>query len=218
MSSRLIWGVAALVCAFCITTAEAEAETVEVDFTSSRGSGFFEADLTNFAIPTSSGQLTTFDVIAADINITDPGWLFGQLHYTLDNVSQTSCSPAECSLVFRTNVVVPNFGIYNPTLQLNFDKIWIPWTTVDQQTIFMAFSSETFPNNWNANGSVERIDVGSAVPEPSTWAMMILGFGSLGFVAYLRRRLSMYDRALQTHSPILQRPHDLAGEVAALGR
>src|SRR6185312_7035063 len=27
----------------------------------------------------------------------------------------------------------------------------------------------------------------AAVPEPSTWAMMILGFGGLGFIAYRRR-------------------------------
>jgi hypothetical protein len=93
-------------------------------------------------------------------------------------------------LVLRTNVVVPNFGIYNPTLQLNFDKVWLPWTTVDQQTIFMAFSSETVPSNWNATGSVERLDIGSAVPEPSTWAMVLLGFGGLGLMAYFRRRPS----------------------------
>ena len=27
----------------------------------------------------------------------------------------------------------------------------------------------------------------SAVPEPSTWAMMILGFGGVGFMAYRRK-------------------------------
>jgi hypothetical protein len=27
----------------------------------------------------------------------------------------------------------------------------------------------------------------SAVPEPSTWAMMIVGFASVGFMAYRRR-------------------------------
>lgn len=27
----------------------------------------------------------------------------------------------------------------------------------------------------------------SSVPEPSTWAMMILGFAALGFMAYRRR-------------------------------
>jgi hypothetical protein len=30
----------------------------------------------------------------------------------------------------------------------------------------------------------------SAVPEPSTWAMMILGFAGVGFMAYRRRNKS----------------------------
>ena len=29
--------------------------------------------------------------------------------------------------------------------------------------------------------------IAEAVPEPSTWAMMILGFAGVGFMAYLRR-------------------------------
>jgi hypothetical protein len=31
--------------------------------------------------------------------------------------------------------------------------------------------------------------VTSAVPEPSTWAMMILGFAGVGFLAYRRKRM-----------------------------
>ena len=31
-------------------------------------------------------------------------------------------------------------------------------------------------------------NVSPAVPEPSTWAMMILGFGGIGFIAYRRRK------------------------------
>jgi hypothetical protein len=41
------------------------------------------------------------------------------------------------------------------------------------------------------NGGIDNIDFTvsavSAVPEPSTWAMMILGFAGVGFVAYRRK-------------------------------
>jgi hypothetical protein len=40
-------------------------------------------------------------------------------------------------------------------------------------------------------GSVEiQVDVG-AVPEPSTWAMMILGFAGIGTMTYRRRKSAM---------------------------
>jgi hypothetical protein len=46
----------------------------------------------------------------------------------------------------------------------------------------------------NANGGAETFTaVGAvgAVPEPSTWAMMILGFAGVGFMAYRRRNSAM---------------------------
>ena len=39
------------------------------------------------------------------------------------------------------------------------------------------------------------ITLASAVPEPSTWAMMILGFAAVGFMAYRRRHQSMQAAA-----------------------
>jgi hypothetical protein len=44
-----------------------------------------------------------------------------------------------------------------------------------------AYAGETLTA---ANGSIVTI---SAVPEPSTWAMMLLGFAGLGFMAYRRK-------------------------------
>jgi hypothetical protein len=32
---------------------------------------------------------------------------------------------------------------------------------------------------------------GTTVPEPSTWAMMLLGFAGLGFVTYRRRNTAL---------------------------
>jgi len=37
--------------------------------------------------------------------------------------------------------------------------------------------------------------VGGAVPEPSTWAMMLIGFAGLGFAAYRRREPNHLQRA-----------------------
>ena len=46
--------------------------------------------------------------------------------------------------------------------------------------------------NWDgihptAAGHMPIADAVSAVPEPSTWAMMILGFAGIGFMAYRRK-------------------------------
>ena len=40
----------------------------------------------------------------------------------------------------------------------------------------------------NATGYFLGIELSPAVPEPSTWAMMILGFAGVGFMAYRRRK------------------------------
>jgi hypothetical protein len=39
----------------------------------------------------------------------------------------------------------------------------------------------------NANGFFFGVELSPAVPEPSTWAMMILGFAGIGFMAYRRK-------------------------------
>ncbi len=41
-------------------------------------------------------------------------------------------------------------------------------------------------NNLRTDGIVDRARI-SAVPEPSTWAMMILGFAAIGFMAYRKK-------------------------------
>jgi hypothetical protein len=40
----------------------------------------------------------------------------------------------------------------------------------------------------SAVGDSFGFGVGGAVPEPSTWAMMLLGFAGLGYAGYLRAR------------------------------
>jgi hypothetical protein len=50
----------------------------------------------------------------------------------------------------------------------------------------LSISGQTNPSDWFVD-DISLSAVTSAVPEPSTWAMMILGFFGLGFVAYRRK-------------------------------
>ncbi len=56
--------------------------------------------------------------------------------------------------------------------------------TATSETLTLFQSSGT-----QASPIVDNISI-SAVPEPSTWAMMILGFAGIGFMAYRRRNRS----------------------------
>ncbi len=55
------------------------------------------------------------------------------------------------------------------------------------------FSSATFTES-GSNFNIPKIEYGAftgTVPEPSTWALTLLGFAGLGYVAYHRRRKQM---------------------------
>ena len=39
----------------------------------------------------------------------------------------------------------------------------------------------------NTSGTLNITNIASGVPEPATWAMMILGFAGVGFMAYRRK-------------------------------
>jgi hypothetical protein len=55
-----------------------------------------------------------------------------------------------------------------------------------------AFDTVIFSSSQN---SLEIDNISSAVPEPSTWAMLILGFMGVGFMAYRRKGMSTFRLA-----------------------
>ncbi|HEY4052309.1 MAG TPA: PEPxxWA-CTERM sorting domain-containing protein, partial [Terriglobales bacterium] len=75
-----------------------------------------------------------------------------------------------------------------------YEDIQHPTSPYTQYTFNVtATGSDTFGINYiDQNGflgvdSFSVSSVTSAVPEPSTWAMMLLGFAGLGLMAYRRR-------------------------------
>jgi hypothetical protein len=73
-----------------------------------------------------------------------------------------------------------------------------PGCTVEQEQAQIAIAAAFFTSDTTFTGTYSigdvsgsgTFDIAAAVPEPSTWAMMILGFLGLGFMAYRRKRTS----------------------------
>src|SRR5258708_36249582 len=63
----------------------------------------------------------------------------------------------------------------------SYTTFTLGWTGIDQLD---------FSNNHQQNLLLTNFDVTTGVPEPSTWAMMLLGFTGLGFMAYRRKSKS----------------------------
>jgi hypothetical protein len=47
------------------------------------------------------------------------------------------------------------------------------------------------------SGGIGTFIIGGAVPEPSTWAMMLLGFAGLGYAGYRQSKLKVKNPAFE---------------------
>lgn len=75
----------------------------------------------------------------------------------------------------------PVFSVFSPTT--NFTGGFVGWEGLDQNGL----SETTFDQHSGSfSGTMAIIQIGTppGTPEPSTWAMMLIGFGGLGFAAY----------------------------------
>ena len=98
---------------------------------------------------------------------------FGLMSVLLDGVVLDSfdfVGPGTSTTLHNTLDFTTNLAAGQHTLQLQATRIFAPGAGV---------TSQYFDN--------VSLDVEAAVPEPSTWAMLILGFVGVGFMAYRRR-------------------------------
>jgi hypothetical protein len=93
-------------------------------------------------------------------------------------------------LYFPPSFILADNGSFSPYLNLAFVN---PLTSPGVDLINISIDFITGPPSYECNNcSPFRAITGgeaisSAVPEPSTWAMMILGFTGVGLLAYRRR-------------------------------
>ena len=65
-----------------------------------------------------------------------------------------------------------------PGVSLAFNQLGYTQTSVSTDNYFYTL---------NQTGTVSATPITAAVPEPSTWAMLLLGFAGIGFLAYRRK-------------------------------
>ena len=81
------------------------------------------------------------------------------------------------------NTILQHDGISTPAVFTQVDSF-------DEFTepLSLTLTTGAFVNdNLNVYGNFQILQMTTAVPEPSTWAMMMLGFAGIGFVAYRRK-------------------------------
>jgi hypothetical protein len=176
MKIKLIGLVAAMAC-FCWNSANAVVVAIPAP------------DPTQFQVIETPGQYDVF-------NNSTQGWYITGFSATnplagAPGVSESTTQTGWFAGNTATNFVgtpTAAFGYFNLTSGLTNDIA--PGTDSDKFHFFNAQVNSVFTLSLtDANGDVAQVVEG--VPEPSTWAMMILGFAGIGFMAYRRRNTAL---------------------------
>jgi hypothetical protein len=132
--------------------------------------------------PTILGSLMTAGNSVFSIDITTPD--FGSFFHILSQGSAVADQFYLIQLENQTNTYIFNLVLDDPA-NLFSGKT----TTIDGGSSFLAVGTSGPDLGRPITGT---LTIAAAVPEASTWAMMILGFLSLGFVAYRKKAVPRF--------------------------
>ena len=85
----------------------------------------------------------------------------------------------------------PGFTIGNVTLSTNIAGLDLSRVTFTGSSVQIDMAGLGLNPTQPGSSDFFNIGLTSAVPEPSTWAMMILGFAGIGFMAYRQKRRAL---------------------------
>jgi hypothetical protein len=126
----------------------------------------------------SNGQLGTLP----GAEIFSETLMFGSISNTAYNISEVMVDPTALTLGAGTYEI----SFYNP------NDLLLAWYKGGSGLSFQLGTSANYPSGDSVGFALYGV---SAVPEPSTWAMMLLGFAGLGYPRYRRARTGVASRA-----------------------
>jgi hypothetical protein len=85
--------------------------------------------------------------------------------------------------IFSGNVSTASLNVYGGSPWALYSTTFTPTTTGPEKLSFL-------PNGVWSGGFIDAVSIqnASTIPEPSSWAMMLLGFAGLGFAALRKTR------------------------------
>ncbi len=162
--------------------------------TSTFGAGKDELQLSSSAILNNSGVPTTINIAASDNNFTPP---VNSINQSASLTFNNAVGSGPSSLAFlasqsNTKFVGQSLFTTSGTPTSDPDSFDGTHTSVFDSTTPFSMT-EAASLNLVAGGSVTGFNLAmetAAIPEPSTWAMLALGFGGLAFLAARKGRLA----------------------------
>jgi hypothetical protein len=118
--------------------------------------------------------------ISFNFFVAGPGATDNELFFSITNTSTGLTVFSPTLAVDATSVIIPAGTLaagQNYTFDLNISGRIVPESTVAATEFYDTHTDGTFSTAG-----------GGAVPEPSTWAMMLIGFGGLGLAVARRGR------------------------------
>jgi hypothetical protein len=87
---------------------------------------------------------------------------------------------------------VISLGSFSQELTLNSDNPLHQYSVAFSTTGGNLIFSDLPSGSGNIGNILDNVSLASAIPETSTWAMMILGFASVGFMTYRRKQTASF--------------------------
>jgi hypothetical protein len=173
----------------------ARADIIAVDFTVAGtwfGTGTNTPPFGLSTNPSLNGEVvidTTKTGVAAFVGLD---WVTGTRAWTLSDIAPDGALGAQPAVSYYSNGVFQNFSLLftnQGSGNYVFSGDWggPPQSVAGTASITDTDDGHYYSYSCNACARITGVREVSAVPEPSTWAMMILGFLGLGFLAYRRK-------------------------------
>ena len=144
------------------------------------GAGTYAAQITTGAANIYTTMTQAFNMVGGEVLNFSARFIAGDYSPFNDN-----SIVAIFNLQNFTNTVVQTASVASVG---NFgDTGWVNFSFVAPTTGNYVFSAQVQNALDSVNDSHLYIDGVAAVPEPTTWAMMLLGFAGVGFMAYRRK-------------------------------